>query len=573
MPIRINRNNYVPNAIQLPLQQVNPNISNIGKSLEQLGLILAQSSEARDNADASNLLAEYNCQTSIALKKIELSGSQNIAEDFNKESAKIKENLLRDKNNYVTNLFNKKVKEIDTNNTYKANMTQLDIDETIQHNKTEEAIANNLLSIKANSSNYETAVTSSLDLINSKNSMLNAAEKVAKTKEIYLKSATNKALSDYNEGLAVNTILRRLSNNSEDGNYSINYKGKEYNLNKGEQFVIAQNLVNNDFARRLASDPVSLLNDINNGNFPFEHEKLGTLVDKKDQEIYKQKAITAVKELQNKESDQAKMIINNTISNAWANPTVENIEAVRLLAENENFSNNKKLKENYELLKLRNPVNGITDEETITGLANLVKELSEINTNREATKDKESGENEFIQKQLEIYNYIQDRNQRTKTLSKADRFAWDTAVTNFMNVSKENLGILSDNIKLIDNVRNIKTSFKKHSPYTQKNLKEGNEKFMDKMETEYVHGMLDYINNMLTVVSNKDLSDEQRKVMLSNISNNYLLVNKRMYMPWLFDGEGNEVKVGAEVIVNGFRCKFNGYKDKDRTQPSLIVIR
>ena len=443
------------------------------------------------------------------------------------------------------------------------------MDAAYQHDYTNTALANNIIGVQADPSSYNSLMQDGYNLINSKNSMLSIPQRINAFNEYRYKLTTNKAMGDYASGVGINDIIKNIG----DGAYNVELEDKTVvSLDKAQNQALAKTMVTDDFNKRLMTDPKALKADVDAGKFPWKVKGIGELYNADDKASMLAKLDKAVEQQQVKLDDIIKQENNATFLAAYNNDPVA-IERARALAESPNAT--KTQKEYWDYIKNRHPVDCETGDEAIINLETMLKELADVDIDREATALKESGVSEYQKKAMQTYAYIQDRNQKFKDLSPEYANRFTALVTKFDNLNFDNKQAFVKSFSKVTKVKGLKDSFyfNRETSKLDGKTRRGKMKEWEDRNKQADDLTRKYINGLLDIGYDSKMTQEQKKAEFDRIESNYSTTMRSIYFPFLTDKTtGKLFKVGSEVMIGEVPFIFSGIQE-DGISPIVKMKR
>ena len=399
--------------------------------------------------------------------------------------------------------------------------------------------------------------------------MLSIPQRINAFNEYRYKLTTNKAMGDYASGVGINDIVKNIG----DGAYNVELEDKTVvSLDKAQNQALAKTMVTDDFNKRLMTDPKALKADVDAGKFPWKVKGIGELYNADDKASMMAKLDKAVEQQQIKLDDIIKQENNAIFLAAYNNDPVA-IERARALAESPNAT--KTEKEYWDYIKNRHPVDCETGDEAIINLETMLKELADVDIDREATALKESGVSEYQKKAMQVYAYIQDRNQKFNDLSPEYANRFTALVTKFDNLNFDNKQAFVKSFSKVTKVKGLKDSFYFNREISKLDGKtrrgkmkewEDRNKQADDLTRKYINGLLD-------IGYDSKMTQEQKKAEFDRIEANYSTTMRSIYFPFLTDKTtGKLFKVGSEVMIGEVPFIFSGIQE-DGISPIVKMKR
>ena len=538
-------------------------------AVAKIGEVMVKSSEARDDTEVASKLSDYQTKSAMKLKELELNGTKDIEGEFTKWQGDFKAQASDGMSSYALKKFNENLYKVENPMSLKAKESQLNVDAAYQHDYTNTALANNVIGVQADPSSYNSLMQDGYNLINSKNSMLSIPQRINAFNEYRYKLTTNKAMGDYASGVGINDIVKNIG----DGAYNVELEDKTVvSLDKAQNQALAKTMVTDDFNKRLMTDPKALKADVDAGKFPWKVKGIGELYNADDKASMLAKLDKAVEQQQIKLDDIIKQENNAIFLAAYNNDPVA-IERARALAESPNAT--KTQKEYWDYIKNRHPVDCETGDEAIINLETMLKELADVDIDREATALKESGVSEYQKKAMQAYAYIQDRNQKFKDLSPEYANRFTALVTKFDNLNFDNKQAFVKSFSKVTKVKGLKDSFYFNREVSKLDGKtrrgkmkewEDRNKQADDLTRKYINGLLD-------IGYDSKMTQEQKKAEFDRIEANYSTTMRSIYFPFLTDKTtGKLFKVGSEVMIGEVPFIFSGIQE-DGISPIVKMKR
>ena len=568
MPIKTKFNSYVAPVVQQQMETPK-DYSGMVNAVAKIGEVMVKSSEARDDTEVASKLSDYQTKSAMKLKELELNGTKDIEGEFTKWQDDFKAQASDGMSSYALKKFNESLYKVENPMSLKAKESQLNVDAAYQHDYTNTALANNVIGVQADPSSYNSLMQDGYNLINSKNSMLSIPQRINAFNEYRYKLTTNKAMGDYASGVGINDIVKNIG----DGAYNVELEDKTVvSLDKAQNQALAKTMVTDDFNKRLMTDPKALKADIDAGKFPWKVKGIGELYNADDKASMMAKLDKAVEQQQIKMDDIIKQENNAIFLAAYNNDPVA-IERARALAESPNAT--KTQKEYWDYIKNRHPVDCETGDEAIINLEAMLKELADVDIDREATALKESGVSEYQKKAMQTYAYIQDRNQKFKDLSPEYANRFTALVTKFDNLNLDNKQAFVKSFSKVTKVKGLKDSFYFNREISNLDGKtrrgkmkewEDRNKQADDLTRKYINGLLD-------IGYDSKMTQEQKKAGFDRIENEYSTTMRSIYFPFLTDKTtGKLFKVGSEVMIGEVPFIFSGIQE-DGISPIVKMKR
>lgn len=568
MPIKTKFNSYVAPVVQQQMETPK-DYSGMVNAVAKLGEVMVKSSEARDDTEVASKLSDYQAKSAMKLKELELNGTKDIEGEFTKWQGDFKAQASDGMSSYALKKFNESLHRVENPMSLKAKESQLNVDAAYQHDYTNTALANNVIGVQADPSSYNSLMQDGYNLINSKNSMLSIPQRINAFNEYRYKLTTNKAMGDYASGVGINDIVKNIG----DGAYNVELENKTVvSLDKAQNQALAKTMVTDDFNKRLMTDPKALKADVDAGKFPWKVKGIGELYNADDKASMLAKLDKAVEQQQIKLNDIIKQENNAIFLAAYNNDPVA-IERARALAESPNAT--KTQKEYWDYIKNKHPVDCETGDEAIINLEAMLKELADVDIDREATALKESGVSEYQKKAMQAYAYIQDRNQKFKDLSPEYANRFTALVTKFDNLNFDNKQAFVKSFSKVTKVKGFKDSFYFNREISRLDGKtrrgkmkewEDRNKQADDLTRKYINGLLD-------IGYDSKMTQEQKKAEFDRIEANYSTTMRSIYFPFLTDKTtGKLFKVGSEVMIGEVPFIFSGIQE-DGISPIVKMKR
>lgn len=568
MPIKTKFNSYVAPVVQQQMETAK-DYSGMVNAVAKLGEVMVKSSEARDDTEVASKLSDYQTKSAMKLKELELNGTKDIEGEFTKWQGDFKAQASDGMSSYALKKFNESLYKVENPMSLRAKEFQLNVDAAYQHDYTNTALANNIIGVQADPSSYSSLMQDGYNLINNQNSMLSIPQRINAFNEYRYKLTTNKAMGDYASGVGINDIIKNIGN----GAYNVELEDKTVvSLDKAQNQALAKTMVTDDFNKRLLSDPTALKADVDAGKFPWKVKGIGELYNADDKASMLAKLDKAVEQQQVKLDDIIKQENNAIFLAAYNNDPVA-IERARALAESPDAS--KTQKEYWNYIKNRHPVECETGDEALINLVGMLKELADVDIDREATPLKESGMSEYQQKAMKTYTYIQDRNQKFKDLSPEYANRFTALVTKFDDLNLENKQAFVKSFSKVTKVKGLKDMFYFNREASQLDGKthrgkmkewEDRNKQADDLTRKYINGLLDIGYDSKT-------TQEQKKAEFDRVEVEYSTKMRSIYFPFLTDKTtGNLFKVGSEVMIGEVPFIFSGIQE-DGISPIVKMKR
>lgn len=568
MPIKTKFNSYVAPVVQQQMETPK-DYSGMVNAVAKIGEVMVKSSEARDDTEVASKLSDYQTKSAIKLKELELNGTKDIEGEFTKWQDNFKAQASDGMSSYALKKFNESLYKVENPMSIRAKESQLNVDAAYQHDYTNTALANNVIGVQADPSSYNSLMQDGYNLINSKNSMLSIPQRINAFNEYRYKLTTNKAMGDYASGVGINDIIKNIG----DGAYNVELENKTVvSLDKAQNQALAKTMVTDDFNKRLMTDPKALKADVDAGKFPWKVKGIGELYNADDKASMLAKLDKAVEQQQVKLDDIIKQESNAIFLAAYNNDPVA-IERARALAESPNAT--KTQKEYWDYIKNKHPVDCETGDEAIINLETMLKELADVDIDREATALKESGVSEYQKKAMQAYAYIQDRNQKFKDLSPEYANRFTALVTKFDNLNFDNKQAFVKSFSKVTKVKGFKDSFYFNREISRLDGKtrrgkmkewEDRNKQADDLTRKYINGLLD-------IGYDSKMTQEQKKAEFDRIEANYSTTMRSIYFPFLTDKTtGKLFKVGSEVMIGEVPFIFSGIQE-DGISPIVKMKR
>ena len=568
MPIKTKFNSYVAPVVQQQMETPK-DYSGMVNAVAKLGEVMVKSSEARDDTEVASKLSDYQTKSAMKLKELELNGTKDIEGEFTKWQGDFKAQASDGMSSYALKKFNESLYKVENPMSLRAKESQLNVDAAYQHDYTNTALANNVIGVQADPSSYNSLMQDGYNLINSKNSMLSIPQRINAFNEYRYKLTTNKAMGDYASGVGINDIIKNIG----DGAYNVELEDKTVvSLDKAQNQALAKTMVTDDFNKRLMTDPKALKADIDAGKFPWKVKGIGELYNADDKASMMTKLDKAVEKQQVKLDDIIKQENNAIFLAAYNNDPVA-IERARALAESPNAT--KTQKEYWDYIKNRHPVDCETGDEAIINLETMLKELADVDIDREATALKESGVSEYQKKAMQAYAYIQDRNQKFKDLSPEYANRFTALVTKFDNLNFDNKQAFVKSFSKVTKVKGLKDSFyfNREPSKLDGKTRRGKMKEWEDRNKQADDLTRKYINGLLDIGYDSKMTQEQKKAEFDRIEANYSTTMRSIYFPFLTDKTtGKLFKVGSEVMIGEVPFIFSGIQE-DGISPIVKMKR
>lgn len=568
MPIKTKFNSYVAPVVQQQMETPK-DYSGMVNAVAKIGEVMVKSSEARDDTEVASKLSDYQTKSAMKLKELELNGTKDIEGEFTKWQDDFKAQASDGMSSYALKKFNENLYKVENPMSLKAKESQLNVDAAYQHDYTNTALANNVIGVQADPSSYNSLMQDGYNLINSKNSMLSIPQRINAFNEYRYKLTTNKAMGDYASGVGINDIVKNIG----DGAYNVELEDKTVvSLDKAQNQALAKTMVTDDFNKRLMTDPKALKADVDAGKFPWKVKGIGELYNADDKASMMAKLDKAVEQQQIKLDDIIKQENNAIFLAAYNNDPVA-IERARALAESPNAT--KTQKEYWDYIKNRHPVDCETGDEAIINLEAMLKELSDVDIDREATALKESGVSEYQKKAMQTYAYIQDRNQKFKDLSPEYANRFTALVTKFDNLNFDNKQAFVKSFSKVTKVKGLKDSFyfNRETSNLDGKTRRGKMKEWEDRNKQADDLTRKYINGLLDIGYDSKMTQEQKKAEFDRIEANYSTTMRSIYFPFLTDKTtGKLFKVGSEVMIGEVPFIFSGIQE-DGISPIVKMKR
>ena len=399
--------------------------------------------------------------------------------------------------------------------------------------------------------------------------MLSIPQRINAFNEYRYKLTTNKAMGDYASGVGINDIVKNIG----DGAYNVELEDKTVvSLDKAQNQALAKTMVTDDFNKRLMTDPKALKADVDAGKFRWKVKGIGELYNADDKASMLAKLDKAVEQQQIKMDDIIKQENNAIFLAAYNNDPVA-IERARALAESPNAT--KTQKEYWDYIKNRHPVDCETGDEAIINLETMLKELADVDIDREATALKESGVSEYQKKAMQTYAYIQDRNQKFKDLSPEYANRFTALVTKFDNLNFDNKQAFVKSFSKVTKVKGLKDSFyfNRETSKLDGKTRRGKMKEWEDRNKQADDLTRKYINGLLDIGYDSKMTQEQKKAEFDRIEANYSTTMRSIYFPFLTDKTtGKLFKVGSEVMIGEVPFIFSGIQE-DGISPIVKMKR
>ena len=568
MPIKTKFNSYVAPVVQQQMETPK-DYSGMVNAVAKLGEVMVKSSEARDDTEVASKLSDYQTKSAMKLKELELNGTKDIEGEFAKWQNDFKAQASDGMSSYALKKFNENLYKVENPMSLKAKESQLNVDAAYQHDYTNTALANNVIGVQADPSSYNSLMQDGYNLINSKNSMLSIPQRINAFNEYRYKLTTNKAMGDYASGVGINDIVKNIG----DGAYNVELEDKTVvSLDKAQNQALAKTMVTDDFNKRLMTNPKALKADVDAGKFPWKVKGIGELYNADDKASMLAKLDKAVEQQQVKLDDIIKQENNAIFLAAYNNDPVA-IERARALAESPNAT--KTQKEYWDYIKNRHPVDCETGDEAIINLEAMLKELADVDIDREATALKESGVSEYQKKAMQTYAYIQDRNQKFKDLSPEYANRFTALVTKFDNLNLDNKQAFVKSFSKVTKVKGLKDSFyfNRETSKLDGKTRRGKMKEWEDRNKQADDLTRKYINGLLDIGYDSKMTQEQKKAEFDRIEANYSTTMRSIYFPFLTDKTtGKLFKVGSEVMIGEVPFIFSGIQE-DGISPIVKMKR
>lgn len=568
MPIKTKFNSYVAPVVQQQMETPK-DYSGMVNAVAKLGEVIIKSSEARDDTEVASKLSDYQTKSAMKLKELELNGTKDIESEFTKWQGDFKAQASDGMSSYALKKFNENLYKVENPMSLKAKESQLNVDAAYQHDYTNTALANNVIGVQADPSSYNSLMQDGYNLINSKNSMLSIPQRINAFNEYRYKLTTNKAMGDYASGVGINDIVKNIG----DGAYNVELEDKTVvSLDKAQNQALAKTMVTDDFNKRLMTDPKALKADVDAGKFPWKVKGIGELYNADDKASMLAKLDKAVEQQQIKLDDIIKQENNAIFLAAYNNDPVA-IERARALAESPNAT--KTQKEYWDYIKNKHPVDCETGDEAIINLEAMLKELADVDIDREATALKESGVSEYQKKAMQAYAYIQDRNQKFKDLSPEYANRFTALVTKFDNLNLDNKQAFVKSFSKVTKVKGLKDSFyfNRETSKLDGKTRRGKMKEWEDRNKQADDLTRKYINGLLDIGYDSKMTQEQKKAEFDRIEANYSTTMRSIYFPFLTDKTtGKLFKVGSEVMIGEVPFIFSGIQE-DGISPIVKMKR
>ena len=568
MPIKTKFNSYVAPVVQQQMETPK-DYSGMVNAVAKIGEVMVKSSEARDDTEVASKLSDYQTKSAMKLKELELNGTKDIEGEFTKWQGDFKAQASDGMSSYALKKFNENLYKVENPMSLKAKESQLNVDAAYQHDYTNTALANNVIGVQADPSSYNSLMQDGYNLINSKNSMLSIPQRINAFNEYRYKLTTNKAMGDYASGVGINDIVKNIG----DGAYNVELEDKTVvSLDKAQNQALAKTMVTDDFNKRLMTDPKSLKADVDAGKFPWKVKGIGELYNADDKASMLAKLDKAVEQQQVKLDDTIKQENNAIFLAAYNNDPVA-IERARALAESPNAT--KTQKEYWDYIKNRHPVDCETGDEALINLETMLKELADVDIDREATALKESGVSEYQKKAMQTYAYIQDRNQKFKDLSPEYANRFTALVTKFDNLNFDNKQAFVKSFSKVTKVKGLKDSFyfNRETSKLDGKTRRGKMKEWEDRNKQADDLTRKYINGLLDIGYDSKMTQEQKKAEFDRIEANYSTTMRSIYFPFLTDKTtGKLFKVGSEVMIGEVPFIFSGIQE-DGISPIVKMKR
>ena len=568
MPIKTKFNSYVAPVVQQQMETPK-DYSGMVNAVAKIGEVMVKSSEARDDTEVASKLSDYQTKSAMKLKELELNGTKDIEGEFTKWQDDFKAQASDGMSSYALKKVNESLYKVENPMSLRAKESQLNVDAAYQHDYTNTALANNVIGVQADPSSYNSLMQDGYNLINSKNSMLSIPQRINAFNEYRYKLTTNKAMGDYASGVGINDIVKNIG----DGAYNVELEDKTVvSLDKAQNQALAKTMVTDDFNKRLMTDPKALKADVDAGKFPWKVKGIGELYNADDKASMMAKLDKAVEQQQVKLDDIIKQENNAIFLAAYNNDPVA-IERARALAESPNAT--KTQKEYWDYIKNRHPVDCETGDEAIINLETMLKELADVDIDREATALKESGVSEYQKKAMQTYAYIQDRNQKFNDLSPEYANRFTALVTKFDNLNFDNKQAFVKSFSKVTKVKGLKDSFyfNRETSKLDGKTRRGKMKEWEDRNKQADDLTRKYINGLLDIGYDSKMTQEQKKAEFDRIEANYSTTMRSIYFPFLNDKTtGKLFKVGSEVMIGEVPFIFSGIQE-DGISPIVKMKR
>ena len=568
MPIKTKFNSYVAPVVQQQMETPK-DYSGMVNAVAKIGEVMVKSSEARDDTEVASKLSDYQTKSAMKLKELELNGTKDIEGEFTKWQGDFKAQASDGMSSYALKKVNESLYKVENPMSLRAKESQLNVDAAYQHDYTNTALANNVIGVQADPSSYNSLMQDGYNLINSKNSMLSIPQRINAFNEYRYKLTTNKAMGDYASGVGINDIVKNIG----DGAYNVELEDKTVvSLDKAQNQALAKTMVTDDFNKRLMTDPKALKADVDAGKFPWKVKGIGELYNADDKASMMAKLDKAVEQQQVKLDDIIKQENNAIFLAAYNNDPVA-IERARALAESPNAT--KTQKEYWDYIKNRHPVDCETGDEAIINLETMLKELADVDIDREATALKESGVSEYQKKAMQTYAYIQDRNQKFNDLSPEYANRFTALVTKFDNLNFDNKQAFVKSFSKVTKVKGLKDSFyfNRETSKLDGKTRRGKMKEWEDRNKQADDLTRKYINGLLDIGYDSKMTQEQKKAEFDRIEANYSTTMRSIYFPFLNDKTtGKLFKVGSEVMIGEVPFIFSGIQE-DGISPIVKMKR
>ena len=568
MPIKTKFNSYVAPVVQQQMETPK-DYSGMVNAVAKIGEVMVKSSEARDDTEVASKLSDYQTKSAMKLKELELNGTKDIEGEFTKWQGDFKAQASDGMSSYALKKFNESLYKVENPMSLKAKESQLNVDAAYQHDYTNTALANNIIGVQADPSSYNSLMQDGYNLINSKNSMLSIPQRINAFNEYRYKLTTNKAMGDYASGIGINDIVKNIG----DGAYNVELEDKTVvSLDKAQNQALAKTMVTDDFNKRLMTDPKALKADVDAGKFPWKVKGIGELYNADDKASMMAKLDKAVEQQQVKLDDIIKQENNAIFLAAYNNDPVA-IERARALAESPNAT--KTQKEYWDYIKNKHPVDCETGDEAIINFETMLKELADVDIDREATALKESGVSEYQKKAMQVYAYIQDRNQKFNDLSPEYANRFTALVTKFDNLNLDNKQAFVKSFSKVTKVKGLKDSFyfNRETSKLDGKTRRGKMKEWEDRNKQADDLTRKYINGLLDIGYDSKMTQEQKKAEFDRIEANYSTTMRSIYFPFLTDKTtGKLFKVGSEVMIGEVPFIFSGIQE-DGISPIVKMKR
>lgn len=568
MPIKTKFNSYVAPVVQQQMETPK-DYSGMVNAVAKLGEVMVKSSEARDDTEVASKLSDYQTKSAMKLKELELNGTKDIEGEFTKWQGDFKAQASDGMSSYALKKFNESLYKVENPMSLRAKEFQLNVDAAYQHDYTNTALANNIIGVQADPSSYNSLMQDGYNLINSKNSMLSIPQRINAFNEYRYKLTTNKAMGDYASGVGINDIIKNIG----DGAYNVELEDKTVvSLDKSQNQALAKTMVTDDFNKRLLRDPKALKADVDAGKFPWKVKGIGELYNADDKASMMAKLDKAVEQQQIKLDDIIKQENNAIFLAAYNNDPVA-IERARALAESPNAT--KTQKGYWDYIKNKHPVDCETGDEAIINLDAMLKELADVDIDREATALKESGVSEYQKKAMQVYAYIQDRNQKFKDLSPEYANRFTALVTKFDNLNFDNKQAFVKSFSKVTKVKGLKDAFyfNRETSRLDGKTRRGEMKEWEDRNKQADDLTRKYINGLLDIGYDSKMTQEQKKAEFDRVEADYSATMRSIYFPFLTDKTtGKLFKVGSEVMIGEVPFIFSGIQE-DGISPIVKMKR